>query len=109
MSLWTLPTIIASAVEKNQSLVYDYTEQATKVESVSYVQITDLAYGKETDTFDYTVLELFGDDQTGVLMNDLGNLPYLRYDDAPIFLFPPCPDDGSAGRRGSKHLHLPRR
>lgn len=80
---WTLPTIIASAVEKNQSLVYDYTEQAAKVESVSYVQITDLAYGKGTDTFDYTVLELFGDDQTGVLMNDLGNLPYLRYDDAP--------------------------
>ena len=80
---FTLPFVIMGTNERNQSVTYDYREQAASIESVSYVQITDIAYGEETDTLDYNVRKAFGNDQTTALLNDLGSLPYRRYENSP--------------------------
>jgi hypothetical protein len=62
---------------------YDYTEHAAQIESIRYIEITHLKYGKEADEFEYDVLETVDDNRKASLLKDLSQLKYVFYPEPP--------------------------
>ncbi len=65
---------------------YDYTDQAVYVESVSYVQITNISRGEMTaesvypiEAFNYTEIKAVNPQQNYTVMKALAELPYKLY------------------------------
>lgn len=69
--------------------VHDYTEYAPQIESISYIEVTHLKYGKEADEFEYDVLETVNDDRKDELLKDLSELEYVFYPE-PSDLYEGC-------------------
>lgn len=68
---------------------YDYTDQVSQVESVSYIQVTMIdsyAQGNESDIFQYSVLETFNPTSTETILKDLAALKYHYPMGHPFFV-----------------------
>ena len=63
--------------------VHDYTEYAPQIESISYIEVTHLKYGKQADEFEYDVLETVDDNRKASLLKDLSQLKYVFYPEPP--------------------------
>ena len=74
----------------------DYTDRLSNIESVSYVEVTELtsyAQGDKSDVFEYEVLEVLDPDSFGDILKDLAALKY-RY---PVYGHPYFVYEGKKG------------
>ncbi|MBO4879620.1 MAG: hypothetical protein J5544_05120 [Clostridia bacterium] len=77
----TLILILAAAANTGcrSQKTPDYTDRVSDIESVSYVEVTEIhsyAQGDKSDVFEYEVLETLDPDSFGAILKDLAALKY---------------------------------